>query len=88
MDLLRWIFLAKEPLTIEELCHALAVEPGDADLDWDNFVDAQFLLECCLGLVIVDESTSTVRLAHKSLQDYFSSPNTTKAQYSLVAMIT
>jgi hypothetical protein len=27
-------------------------------------------LSCRLGLVIVDESTSTVRLVHKSLQDY------------------
>jgi hypothetical protein len=71
MGVLQWIFLAKEPLTIEELRHALAVEPDDTDLDWDNFVDSQLLLSCCLGLVIADESTSTVRLVHKSLQDYF-----------------
>ncbi|KAI5795824.1 ankyrin repeat-containing domain protein [Pyronema domesticum] len=73
MDILKWVFLANEPLSIEELRHALAVEPGDKNLDWDNFVDAQFLLQCCLGLVIVDESTLTVRLVHKSLQDYLKS---------------
>jgi ankyrin repeat protein len=70
MDVLKWVFLAKELLTVEELQHALAVEPQDKNLDWENFVDAQFLLECCLGLVIIDESTGTVRLVHKSLQDY------------------
>jgi ankyrin repeat protein len=71
IDVLQWVFLSQKPLTIEQLRHALAVEPDDTDLDWDNFVDSQLLLSCCLGLVIVDESTSTVRLVHKSLQDYF-----------------
>jgi hypothetical protein len=73
MDILKWVFLAKEPLSPEELRHALAVESGDKNLDWDNFVDAQFLLQCCLGLVVVDESTATVRLVHQSLQDYLKS---------------
>lgn len=70
MDVLKWVFLAREPLKPEELRHALAVEPGDDDLDWDNFISQYLLLESCLGLVIVDESTSTIRLVHKSLQDY------------------
>ncbi|KAI5816207.1 hypothetical protein BZA77DRAFT_344472 [Pyronema omphalodes] len=55
MKVLKWIFLFTGPLWLEE----------------DNFVEPQFILDCCLGLVIVDESTSTVRLVHKSLQDYF-----------------
>ncbi|CCX34027.1 Similar to Ankyrin repeat domain-containing protein 50; acc. no. Q9ULJ7 [Pyronema omphalodes CBS 100304] len=71
MNVLQWVFLASRPLLLEELRHALAVESGDTELDWDNFVDTQFILDCCLGLVIVDESTSTIRLVHKSLQDYF-----------------
>ncbi|KAI5798311.1 ankyrin repeat-containing domain protein [Pyronema domesticum] len=70
MDILKWVFLAKEPLTVEELQHALAVEPQDKDLDWENFIHEELLLECCLGLVIIDESTRTIRLVHKSLQDY------------------
>ncbi|KAI5808431.1 hypothetical protein BZA77DRAFT_236736, partial [Pyronema omphalodes] len=37
----------------------------------DNLVELQFILDSCLGLVIVDESSSTIRLVHKSLQDYF-----------------
>jgi hypothetical protein len=57
-------------LTQEDLRHALAVESDDKFLDWENFVDAQLLIDCCLGLVIVDDSTSTIRLVHKSLQDY------------------
>jgi hypothetical protein len=70
MDALQWMFLAKRQLSIEELRHALAVEPGDSDLDWENFPEVSFLLDSCLGLVVLDESTSTARLVHKSLQDY------------------
>ncbi|KAI5816219.1 hypothetical protein BZA77DRAFT_221922, partial [Pyronema omphalodes] len=71
MKVLKWTFLSVRPLSLEELRYALAIEPGDIELDRDNFVAPQFILDCCLGLVIVDESTSTVRLVHKSLQDYF-----------------
>jgi hypothetical protein len=70
MEILKWTFLAQRGLKLEELRHALAVEPEDTELDWDNFVDAERSLDCCLGLVIIDDSTSTVRLVHKSLQDY------------------
>jgi hypothetical protein len=70
MDALKWIFIARESLTLEELSHALAVEPNDKELDCDNFVGLQFLLECYLGLVVIDEYTSSVRLVHKSLEDY------------------
>jgi hypothetical protein len=70
MDILKLVFLTPKILSLNQLRHALAVEPEDNDLDWENFVDAQFSLDCCLGLVIQDESTSEIRLVHKSLQDY------------------
>src|ERR1700734_373497 len=34
-SVLSWIIYARRPLTTEELCHALAVEQGDEDLDLD-----------------------------------------------------
>lgn len=70
LDVLNWVFLARELLTMEELRHALAVEWEDQDLDEEGLLDAEFILECCLGLFIVGESTSFLRLIHKSLQDY------------------
>ncbi|KAI5816223.1 hypothetical protein BZA77DRAFT_293625 [Pyronema omphalodes] len=71
MKVLQWVFLTTRPLSVEELRHALAVEPGDTELHKDNFVEPHLILDCCLGLVIVDESTSTVRLVHQSLHNYF-----------------
>lgn len=70
MDILKLVFLTPQMLSLNQLLHALAVEPEDNDLDWENFVDAQFLLDCCLGLVIENESTSEIRLVHKSFQGY------------------
>jgi hypothetical protein len=41
----------------------------DKTLDWDNIPSEKPLVDCCLGLVIVDE-TSTVQLVHRLLHDY------------------
>jgi Mg-chelatase subunit ChlI len=70
MNILKWIFLAERPLTVDELRHALAVGPKDKDMEWENIVDAKAVFEGCLGLIVLDDATSTLRLVHKSLQDY------------------
>ncbi|KAI5816001.1 hypothetical protein BZA77DRAFT_264682, partial [Pyronema omphalodes] len=71
MDTLKWIFLAERPLTLDELSHALSIQPGDPYLDEDGFPSPKSILDCCLGLVVIDEATSLPRLVHKSLQDFF-----------------
>jgi hypothetical protein len=77
VDVLKWTFLSERQLSVTELRHALAVtvtpeEPFSPQetLDWDNLPSEKSLFNWCLGLVILDEETSTVRLVHKSLQDY------------------
>ena len=70
MQVLMWIHLAERPLTVDELLHALATEIGDRELGDDNFPSRDNFLDHCLGLVIRDDETSTVRLVHLSLQEY------------------
>ncbi|CCX30780.1 Similar to unnamed protein product [Aspergillus oryzae RIB40]; acc. no. BAE57037 [Pyronema omphalodes CBS 100304] len=78
MDVLQWTFLPERQLSVTELRYALAVtvtipvEPfaPQETLDWDNPPSEKSLFNWYLGLVILDEETSTVRLVHKSLQDY------------------
>jgi hypothetical protein len=70
MEVLKWALLAKRQLTISELKHALAVNLGDAQLDWDNLPPEKSLTEWCLGLVILDKETSSIRLVHKALSEY------------------
>jgi ankyrin repeat protein len=70
MRIIQWVHLAEEPLGVDQLLHALATELGQEQLDYDNFPSRSSFLDCCLGLVIVDNETSTVRFVHYSLQEY------------------
>ncbi|KAI5779969.1 hypothetical protein DFH27DRAFT_584918 [Peziza echinospora] len=70
MNALTWVHYAERELIVAELQEALAVEPGDTNIDRDNRLPLNTILECCLGLVIVNEETSTVRLVHYSLEEY------------------
>ncbi|KAJ7099058.1 ankyrin repeat-containing domain protein [Mycena crocata] len=53
---LAWVSNAKRLLHISELREALAVEPGTCGLDPDNFLDMNFVVSVCAGLVIIDSS--------------------------------
>ncbi|OBT95161.1 hypothetical protein VE01_07603 [Pseudogymnoascus verrucosus] len=68
---LSWITYAQRPLTTAELCHALAVDPDDTDLDEDNILDVEDIVSVCAGLVTVDEESNIVRLVHYTTQEYF-----------------
>ncbi|RPA88327.1 hypothetical protein L873DRAFT_1586774, partial [Choiromyces venosus 120613-1] len=69
---LMWISLAQRPLSVDELCHALAVKVGSVDLDTSTIPSIETLLGCCLGLITVDRESSTVRLIHATLQEHLS----------------
>src|SRR5436305_1436961 len=68
---LSWISFAQRLLTTKELCHALAIEPGDKHLNADNIYDAEDLISVCAGLVTVDEESDIIRLVHYTTQEYF-----------------
>src|SRR5438045_2939678 len=70
-QVLSWITYAQRPLTILELQHALAVEPGEPKLDEENLSDIEDLVSVCAGLVTVDQESSIVRLVHLTAQEYF-----------------
>lgn len=67
---LSWITFAKRQLTIDEICHAFAVEPDDEDLDPDNILDINDIVSVCAGLVVVDEESQIVHLVHYTTQVY------------------
>ena len=87
---LMWVLYSERPLRAEELCHALGVELGSADLDRENVPTLRTLLASCLGLLTIDVSSSTVRLVHLTLQEHllskptlFDSPHSTIAEVCL-----
>ena len=70
-QILSWIVWAVRPLTVLELQHALSIEPGDEEMDEDNFLDANDLTSVCAGLVVIDQDSQIVRLVHYTTQEYF-----------------
>ena len=49
----------------------LAVEDGATDLDNENIPLPETIIQCCNGLVGIDNETSGVRLVHYSLEEFF-----------------
>jgi len=70
MAVLMWISHSRRPLSVDEMCHALAVQIGSQDLDSDDIPAISTLLGCCQGLVTMDKGASTLRLIHFTLQEY------------------
>ncbi|PGH21367.1 hypothetical protein AJ80_03284 [Polytolypa hystricis UAMH7299] len=66
-----YIFCAKRPFHVLELCHALAVEAGDTELDEDAFPEMEILLNVSAGLIKIDDNSSTIGFVHYTLQEYF-----------------
>lgn len=73
MGVLLWVFAAERPMSVEELQHALAVKEGDETFDTDNILTVNKILGWCLGLIVVDQQTKSVRLVHYTLKEYFDS---------------
>ena len=65
-----WVHHAFRPLTIAEIQHALAVEPGDTSLDDDNIPNEEVLVSVCAGIVLFQRESDTLGLVHYSTQEY------------------
>ena len=88
LKVLMWVLYSERPLREEELCHALGVEIGSADLDLENIPALRTLLASCLGLVTVEASSSTVRLVHFTLQEHLSSdPSLFHSPHSVIGEV-
>ena len=93
MEALMRVSHSEQPLHTSELCHALAVKIGSPDLSVESIPTIRMLLACSLGLLMVETSSSTVRLVHFSLQEYlsdnlglFQSPHSMIAEVCLICL--
>jgi hypothetical protein len=71
MKTLMWISHARRPILVKELCQALAVNLEDTSLDQDDCPLPKHMVDYSLGLVTIDEESSTIRLVHFLVQEYF-----------------
>ena len=88
VEALMWVSNSKRSLKTSELCHALGVKIGSADLDLENVPTIRTLLGCSLGLITVETSSNTVRLVHFTLQEYLSdNPSLFQSPHSMIAEV-
>lgn len=71
MNVLLWISHAQGSLTVAELSEAMAVKPGDMSLNPRRRPSQNVMIECCMGLVTIDRESSSIRLVHYALQEFF-----------------
>ena len=72
MAALMWISHSERPLSVAEICHALAIKIGSTNINTNNVPSIRTVLGCCRGLATVDEGSSTIRLIHFTLKEYLS----------------
>lgn len=70
-QVIAWTTLARSPLSIRELQHALALDSDDDEFDEDSITPADMITSACAGLVINDTAANLVRFVHYSTQEFF-----------------
>ncbi|KAI5803561.1 hypothetical protein DFH27DRAFT_481699, partial [Peziza echinospora] len=71
------LHFAYRPLSPDEVQHALGIEMDETtemystELDKSDIPSLQVVLKRCLGLVIADEESKSVRFVHYTLDEYF-----------------
>lgn len=71
LKILAWLSYTFRSLSLKELQHAVAIRPGDIQLDQELIMDGSHITALCAGLVILDQRTSAVNWVHYSTKHYF-----------------
>ncbi|GMG48926.1 unnamed protein product [Aspergillus oryzae var. brunneus] len=73
--IIAWVYLAERPVSVDELLCSLAIEDDDKAFNPRGMPIRSTLINCCHGLVVIDQETTTVRLVHYSFQEYLCRQN-------------
>jgi hypothetical protein len=68
--ILSWLVKSRKVLTVHALQLALAVDPDRTGFDELDLHDLTTMLDVCASLITYDENTTTIRLAHYTIQEY------------------
>ncbi len=71
MQAIMWITNAARPMSPNELCCALSIEPGDTIFDEENWRSAEMIVSVCAGLVVVDKESDIIQIVHYTAQEFF-----------------
>lgn len=71
IDVLTWIYYSDQELSTRDLQVGVALQDNITEVTSEIFTEVDELVSSCYGLVAVDETSETIRLAHFTAQDYF-----------------
>ena len=71
LSALAWISNALRPLKLDELKEALAIQPGDPELDEEAIPEEALIVSVSAGLITIDNESETMRLVHFTVEEYF-----------------
>ncbi|KAL8791897.1 MAG: hypothetical protein Q9195_005473 [Heterodermia aff. obscurata] len=66
-----WLYGSRRQLMVDELRHALSLQPGDETFCAEGLTAIEYILDACQGLVVVEGNEKVVRLMHSTVRDYF-----------------
>ncbi|KAK9554868.1 hypothetical protein V6Z88_002621 [Aspergillus fumigatus] len=73
-ETLLWLSSGYQEITLAELSEAVVLTKGDKSIDDDcRLFDPQVILSICQGLIVYDERTTFVALAHSSVKAFLTS---------------
>ncbi|CAG8972231.1 hypothetical protein HYALB_00001629 [Hymenoscyphus albidus] len=82
---LNWVVSSEGgTLSLDELCEAISIRPGDRSLDKEAFYDEETILSHCSSLVQVNHKLEGFELSHFTVKEFLTSidPNSPYSQYS------
>lgn len=85
---LSWICYSMRPMTVDEIRFALAVAPGDTDMDEEALIDGELLVSVCAGLVTIDRDSNVIRFVHPTTQEYFEGSRINRFPNALKEIVT
>jgi hypothetical protein len=67
----KWVMCSFKPLSTDELLGAVCQNPDDEDAASPVDIDADFVLEACHNLLMIEPESGKWKFAHLSVQEYF-----------------
>ena len=70
MRTLMWLCFTKRPLISKQLVEALGIRLGDKSFNVSQQPGEKWLTSCSLGLVTIEEKSTTIRFVHYTVKEY------------------
>ena len=70
LRILLWVFNAKRPLQMNELCELLSIKIGDKDICEEWCPKEERVIDVCESLIVSDKSSGTARFTHYTVNEF------------------